>query len=536
MSSIGERFRTQGRSGQSVSSHEWTPTFNPWLIAASVMLATFMEVLDTSVANVALPHIAGNLSATTEESTWVLTSYLVSNAIVLPAANWFGRRFGRKRFLIVCITLFTVSSALCGAAASLSMLIVARIVQGAGGGALQPIAQAVLMESFPREKRGSAMAVFGLGIVVAPIIGPTLGGWITDNYSWRWIFYINIPIGILAVFLSNTFVEDPPYIREQRPGRIDYIGFGLMAVALGTLQLVLDKGQEDEWFASSFITWFAVISGAALVAFIVWELKSDEPIVDLRVLVNRNFAVGTSLMIAMGIVLYGTIALLPLFLQTLMGYPAVTSGMAVSPRGFGAVASMLIVGRLINKVRGRYLIMFGFSVLAYSIYLFSKINLEISISSIIWPNVISGFAMGFMFVPLTTMALGTLSNEQMGNASGVFNLMRNTGGSVGIATVTTLLARGAQIHQAAMVSHLSPYDPAFQERVKQMTGGFAARGGSAVATQQAYGSLYGILVRQATVLSYIDVFRLLSLLCVLCVPATLLFERVKRKTGAVAMH
>ncbi len=510
----------------------WTPTFNPWLIAASVMLATFMEVLDTSVANVALPHIAGNLSATPEEATWVLTSYLVSNAIILPAANWLGRFFGRKRFLIVCIILFTASSAVCGAAASLGMLIVARIAQGAGGGALQPIAQAVLMESFPREKRGSAMAVFGLGVVVAPIIGPTLGGWITDNYSWRWIFYINIPVGVLAIVMANMFVEDPPYIREQRPGRIDYFGFGLMALALGAMQLVLDKGQEEEWFASNFITGVAILSFIAAVTFVIWELRSKEPIVDLRVLANRNFAVGTSLMIAMGIVLYGTIAMLPLFLQTLMGYPAVESGMAVSPRGFGAITSMLIVGRLINRIRGRYLVMFGFSVLAYSIYLFSKINLEISISSIVWPNIISGFAMGFIFVPLTTMALGTLSNEQMGNASGVFNLMRNTGGSVGIAAVTTMLARGAQVHQAMMVSHLTPYDPAFQQRLGQL----AARGATGVATQQAYAGIYGTLVRQATLLSYIDIFRVLSFLCLLCVPATLLFERVKRKSGSVAMH
>ncbi len=502
----------------------------------SVMLATFMEVLDTSVANVALPHIAGNLSATPAEATWMLTSYLVSNAIVLPAANWLGRYFGRKRFLIVCIAIFTVSSALCGAAASLGMLIVARIAQGAGGGALQPIAQAVLMESFPREKRGSAMAVFGLGIVVAPIIGPTLGGWITDNYSWRWIFYINIPIGILAAFMAKTFVEDPPYIREQRPGRIDYIGFGLMALALGAMQLVLDKGQEEEWFASSFITWVVIISTIAAIVFVIWELRSREPIVDLHVLANRNFAVGTSLMIVLGIVLYGTIAMLPLFLQTLMGYPALESGLAVSPRGFGAIASMLIVGRLINRIRGRYLVLFGFSVLSYSIYMFSKINLDISISSIVWPNIISGFAMGFIFVPLTTMALGTLSNEQMGNASGVFNLMRNTGGSVGIAIVTTFLARGAQIHQAALVSHLTPYDPAFQERLKQIAGGVVARGGSVVAEQQANAGIYGILVRQATVLSYIDVFRLLSFLCLLCIPAVFLFEHVKKKPGPVAMH
>src|SRR5436853_5990930 len=268
----------------------WMPSVNPWIIAASVMLATFMEVLDTSVANVALPHISGNLSATTDESTWVLTSYLVSNAIILPATNWLGRYFGRKRFLITCIIIFTLSSALCGAATSLGMLIFARILQGAGGGALQPIAQSVLLESFPPEKRGAAMAVFGMGIVVAPIIGPTLGGWITDNYSWRWIFYINVPVGILAVFMANTFIEDPPYIRDQKPGRIDYIGFGLMAVGLGAMQLVLDKGQEDEWFASSFITWFVITATIAAIVFVIWELRSSEPIVDLRVLTNRNFA------------------------------------------------------------------------------------------------------------------------------------------------------------------------------------------------------------------------------------------------------
>src|SRR5256714_12663082 len=313
MSSLANRFRVAARTRPAAVAGEWTPSFNPWLIAAAVMLATFMEVLDTSVANVALPHIAGNLSATPEESTWVLTSYLVSNAIILPATNWLGRYFGRKNFLIFCIVIFTASSALCGAAGSLGMLIVARILQGAGGGALQPIAQAVLLESFPIEKRGSAMAVFGMGIVVAPIIGPTLGGWITDNYSWRWIFYINVPVGALAVFMANAFVEDPPYIKNQRPGRIDYVGFGLMAVGLATLQLVLDKGQEEDWFSSPFIMWATVFAVVALVVFVVWELRSKEPIVNLRILKNRNFAVGTLLIALMGVVLYGSIALLPLF-------------------------------------------------------------------------------------------------------------------------------------------------------------------------------------------------------------------------------
>lgn len=535
MSSLADRFRVAVRTRPAAVAGEWAPSFNPWLIAASVMLATFMEVLDTSVANVALPHIAGNLSATPEESTWVLTSYLVSNAIILPTTNWLGRYFGRKNFLIFCIVIFTASSALCGAATSLGMLIFARILQGAGGGALQPIAQAVLLESFPTEKRGSAMAVFGMGIVVAPIIGPTLGGWITDNYSWRWIFYINVPVGIIAILMARTFIEDPPYIRQQRPGRIDYIGFGLMAVALGTLQLVLDKGQEEDWFSSSLITFGAVFAGVMFVSFIIWELVAKEPIVNLRIMANRNFAVGTALMTVLGIVLYGTIALLPLFLQTLLGYPALQSGLAVSPRGFGSIASMIIVGRLINKINGRYLLLFGFSLLAFSTYLFSDINLQISMGSIVWPGIMSGFAMGFVFVPLTTMALGTLANDQMGNASGVFNLMRNTGGSLGIAAVTTMLARGAQTHQAAMISHLTPYDPAFQQRLHDIAGTVSSQGGAAP-SQQAYGAIYGTVVRQASVMSYIDNFRLLAFLCVICLPLVFLFKSVKRGKPNVPMH
>lgn len=525
--SLRARFTNRATNG---TPGVWVPSFNPWLIAISVMLATFMEVLDTSVANVALPHIAGNLSASTEESTWVLTSYLVSNAIILPATNWLGRFFGRKRFLIICIIIFTFSSVMCGAAASLGMLIVARILQGAGGGALQPIAQAVLMESFPPEKRGQAMAVFGMGVVVAPIIGPTLGGWITDNYSWRWIFYINIPVGILAVFMANMFIEDPPYIKNQRPGRIDRFGFALMAIGLGALQLILDKGQEEDWFSSSLITTAAIFCGVTLVAFVIWELCVKEPIVDLRVLKNRNFSVGTGMMTVMGIVLYGTIALLPLFLQTMLGYPAMQSGMAVSPRGFGSIASMIIVGRLIGKVNGRYLIMFGFLVLAYSTYEFSDINLTVSASSITWPNIISGFATGFIFVPLTTMAMGTLPNEQMGNAAGVFNLMRNTGGSLGIAAMTTMLSRGGQIHQAALVQNINPYNPVLQQRVQELTGS------GSLGTEQAYGAIYGMVAKQAMVLSYIDNFRLLSFLCLLCVPAVFLFKRVKAKKGPVAMH
>jgi MFS transporter, DHA2 family, multidrug resistance protein len=514
----------------------WRPSFNPWLIAASVMLATFMEVLDTSVANVALPHIAGSLSASTDEATWVLTSYLVSNAIILPATAWLSSFFGRKRLLIFCIIIFTAASFVCGAATSLPMLIFARIVQGAGGGALQPIAQATMLESFPPERRGVAMAIYGMGVVVAPIIGPTLGGWITDNYSWRWVFYINLPVGLLAVFMAQSFIEDPPYIKQATRSMIDYIGFGLMAVWLATLQIVLDKGQQEEWFASSLIVWFTLISVVSLAAFIVWELRAKQPIVSLRVLANRNFAVGTVLITVVGLVLYGSTALLPLFLQTVMGYPALESGMAVSPRGIGSMLSMIVVARLIGKLDARILIAGGFLVLGLSVLWLGGITLEISKSYVVWPNIISGFAMGFIFVPLTTLTTGTLRNEEIGNATGIYNLMRNIGGSIGISAVTTMLARSAQTHQALMVSHLTPYDPAFQQRLAQIKNALAAQMNPWAAEQQAYGIIYGTLARQASALAFIDTFRLLGLLCLLCVLLAFFFKRVKARRGPTAMH
>src|SRR2546423_2415083 len=344
----------------------WKPSFNPWLIATSVMLATFMEVLDTSVANVALPHIAGNLSVTTEESTWVLTSYLVSNAIILPMTAWLGNFLGRKRLLIICIALFTFSSLLCGLAGSLGFLVLARILQGIGGGAMLPISQAILLESFPPAKRGVAMAVFAMGVVVAPILGPTLGGWITDNYSWRWIFYINLPVGIFAALMVQSVVEDPPYIKEARIERIDFIGFGLLAVWLGTLQVILDKGQQEDWFGSSWILWFAILSLLSFFGFIIRELCTQHPIVDLGIFKNRNYAAGILMITTLGAVLYVTTAALPIFLQTLIGYPALHSGLALSPRGIGAFITTSIVGRIIGKVKNRVLITIGSSLLATS--------------------------------------------------------------------------------------------------------------------------------------------------------------------------
>lgn len=521
-----------GREASDRPSGEWTPRFNPWLIAFSVMLGTFMEVLDTTVVTVSLPHIAGSLSSTPEEATWVLTSYLLSNAIILPTTAWLGNQFGRKRVLLICILIFTSASAICGAASSLGLLIVARVLQGMGGGALQPIAQAVLLESFPPARRGAAMAAFSMGVIVAPILGPTLGGWITDNYSWRWVFYINLPIGLLAFAMVSTFIEDPPYIRRRRPTRIDYIGFAFMVVWLAMAQVMLDKGQEVDWFAATWVRWFAVISGVAMVAFVLRELLVDDPIVNLRIFTERNFAVGIGLIAALGVCLYGTTSMLPLFLQTLLGYPAVDSGLAVSPRGLGAMAAAIVVGRIIGVIDHRLMIAIGFGLLAYSSYLFAGLTLQISMVSVVSAAILNGLSSGMIFVPLSTTTMGRLRNEQMGSATGLYNLMRNLGGSVGISLATTLLARRAQTHQAYLVSRLTPYDPAYAQRLTSIQQFLAKHGNPMLASRQALGVLSNLLTQQATLLAFLDVFRALSVLALVCVPGALLFARVRpRATG-----
>jgi MFS transporter, DHA2 family, multidrug resistance protein len=500
------------------------------------MLATFMEVLDTSVANVALPHIAGSLAAGTEESTWILTSYLVANAIILPVSGSLGAVVGRKRLFVTCIVIFTLASAACGAATSLGMIIVARVLQGVGGGVLQPIAQAILLESFPPDRRGVAMAVYGMGVVVAPIVGPTLGGWITDNYSWRWIFYINLPVGVLAVLMTLTFVSDPPYARGARSRRLDYLGFGLLALWVGTLQLILDKGQQDDWFHAIWIRWATVVVVGALVAFVARELSRPSPIVDLRVLTIRNFAVGVLLITVMGAVLYASLALLPLFLQTLLGYPALQSGKAVTPRGLGALASMAVVGPLVRRIDGRVLVCFGFVILAVATWMLARLNLDVAMRDVVWPNVIAGVAMGFIFVPLTTLAVGELRNEQIANATGIYNLMRNLGGSAGIAMVTTFLARGSQAHQAALVRNVTPYDPETQQWLAGVTAALSAQSGPDVAADQAQQLLYRIVQQQAMLLAFVDNFRLLSLLCLGCIVLVWLFRKPPTGAPPAAIH
>src|SRR6202166_3141614 len=437
-----------GASVSSTSPPVGKPAVNPWFIAIAVMLATFMEVLDTSVANVALNHIAGSLSASADDATWVLTSYLVSNAVILPATGWLGRFFGRKRFLITCIGIFTIASALCGLASSLGLLILARIVQGVGGGALPPIAQAVLLESFPLEKRGSAMSVYAIGVVVAPILGPTLGGWLTDNYSWRWVFYINIPIGILAVILCSILLEDPAYLKESRPGKIDFIGFALLTIWIGCLQIMLDKGQDADWLYSNLIRVLACGALIGFSAFIVWELRVEHPIVNLRILRNGNLAIGSLLLFLVGAILYGTTAVLPLFLQNLISYTSYSAGLVMSPRGFGAILGSIIAGRVLAnpKIDGRAWIGGGFAVLALSMSMFGGLTTQIAPSNIVWPIIISGFATVSIFVPMATFSMATVSRENIGEGTGLTNLLRNLGGSVGISAITALVSRGAQTH------------------------------------------------------------------------------------------
>jgi DHA2 family multidrug resistance protein len=497
----------------------------PWIVAVAVMLATFMEVLDTTIVTVSMPHMAGNLSATTDEATWVATSYLVSNAVVLPASAWFSSRFGRKRFLISCIAIFTFASLLCGAAPTLGFLILARVLQGAGGGALQPLAQAILLESFPPSRRGQAMAAYGLGVVVAPVIGPVLGGWITDHYSWRWIFYINIPVGFLAISMIERFVHDPPYIRDARPGRMDFVGLGLLVIMFATLQVVLDKGQEVDWFGAVWLRWFVLICVVASLFFCIWELRVDKPIVNLRVLKSRNVAVGTLLITIMGAIIYSPLTLLPQFLQNLMGYPALNSGLAQSPRGLGALCVMPFVGILTGRVDNRKLIACGFLLVGVSTFFLGDINLDIAQTNIMLPNFIQGLGMPMIFVPLSTTTMAMLSNEMMGSATGIYNLMRNIGGSLGISITTAMVARAAQGHQTILVSHLTPYDPAFTDRLHALQNSLAPSLGDVAARSLSEGMIYYSLVRQANVLAYVDNFRWLALLCVASVPLVFLLRR-----------
>jgi DHA2 family multidrug resistance protein len=518
------------------TTNELTHGVNPWWIAAAVMLATFMEVLDTSIASVALPYIAGSLSATTDEATWVLTSYLVSNAIILPASNWFSLKFGRKRFLMICVGIFTLASFACGAAPSLGLLLLFRVVQGAGGGALQPISQAVLLESFPPAKRGAAMAVFALGVVVAPVLGPTLGGWLTDTYSWRYAFYINIPIGILALYMINKYIHDPSYIRNAKVSRFDNIGFGSLVVWVGCLQVILDKGQEVDWFSAVWLRWTFAAMIVALAIFIYQSFWGKQPLVNLRVLKDRNFLVGCTLIFLFGIAIYSTVVVLPLFYQELLGYTAFTAGMVVAPRGLGAICGMPVIGYLSNKVDPRYLLTFGFAIFGLTTLYFGSITLGVSPFTLFLPILITGFGLSFVFVPISTAAYGTLSNEQMGNASGIFNLLRNVGGSIGISIATTLLTRCTDAHQNELTNYMPQSGLAYQNTLAGTQHFLANHVGKANAGYAAKASLYQMLGQQSAYWAFIDVFRWLSLLALACIVAVWFFKKVKPGKPPAGVH
>lgn len=501
----------------------WKPKWNPWLIAIAVMSATFMEVLDTSISNVALPHIGGSLAATTEESTWMVTSYLVSNAIVLPLTGWISSTFGRKNFLLVCIAIFTVASLLSGAALTLNQLILFRILQGLGGGAMQPTAQAILFESFPPEKRGQAMAFYGMGIVVAPILGPIVGGWLTDNYSWRWTFYINLPVGILASFLVYTILEDPPYLKEGKTGSVDLAGFLFLVIWVGSLQIMLDKGQLEDWFQSPLIILLASLFVIFLVVFIVWEATRKNPIVDLSIFKDRTFALSTMLITMVGGVLYGTLTLGPLFLQQLRGYPAFSAGLAVAPRGLGAMSSMMVVGALLARFDGRFFVCMGFCVLSYSNHLLGQLNMNTGVEQVVLPNVLAGIGMGLVFVPLATIANDKLPPRKISTASGVFNLMRNLGGGVGIAMSTTMLSRGSQFHQSRLTEHVTIYS--------QQLSNFQNVVQPALGDQGWLAALAGTVARQSAMLSYVDAYTIMSWVCLGCAPLVFLLSKPSRKAG-----
>jgi DHA2 family multidrug resistance protein len=466
----------------------------------------------------------------------VLTSYLVSNAIVLPASGWLARQFGRKRLLITCILIFSVSSFLCGAATSLPMLIVARVLQGVGGGALQPLSQSIMLESFPPAQRGTAMAVYGIGVICAPILGPTLGGWLTDTWSWRWAFYINIPVSLLAVFMISLFVDDPPWIRDAKPGRIDALGLGFMALGLATLQILLDKGQEADWFGAVWMRWMAVISGGSLLFFIFWELHVSEPVVNLRILKNRNFAVACGLFFLFGAAIYGLITLQPLFLQTLLGYTALAAGLTVTPRGIGAFVALFVVGALIARVGGRRLAAFGFATFSLAALLFSRLSLDMAQSSIVIPNLISGFGTGFIFVPLTTVGMGTLRNDQIGNAAGIQNLLRNIGGSVGISFVATMLERFAQAHQAFMTAGVSALNPIYRQNLGRVQGLLQSHFSPVDARLRAQGMIYNVIHQQTSYWAFIDLFYWFMWLGLACALGVWLLKEVKSTGPGIAAH
>ena len=510
-----------------------------WLVAIAVMSSAIMEVLDTSVVNVSLPHIAGDLGATVTEATWVLTSYIVANAVILPTTGWLANYFGRKRLLLIVVTGFTVSSMLCGLAPNLPSLIFFRIMQGTTGGGLQPLSQAVLLEEFPPEERGKAMAFWGLGIVVAPILGPTMGGWLTDTLSWRWVFYINLPIGLFSFLMITLFLFDPPYIRRGSL-KVDLWGLAMLAIGMASLQVMLDKGQEEDWFASHLILTLAVLAAVFLTWFVIRQLRTPHPIVQFRLLKYRSFAAGILMITIMGFVLYGSLILLPLFMQLLLGWTAVAAGIWTSPRGIGMAVCMPLCGYLLGKkLDGRWMVGIGFVLAAVAFFRYAHMTLDTGPWNLFWDQINHGVGMAFIFVPLTTLTMDPIPREHMGYATSLYSVMRNIGASVGISFTTTWLARRQQVHQDVLAAHVNLYGERGAQALNQARAMFLQHGADwTTATRQAMAALYGMVQQQASVLSFSDCFRIMGALFLLVVPLVLLMRRPRysMRGGSVAAH
>ncbi len=554
--SQGHELSSQQLAAQTRADAAWKPRANKWAVALTVTLATFMEVLDSSIANVSLPHIAGSLGASQDEATWVLTSYLVANAIILPASAYLTTFIGRKKFYMICVVLFGVSSALCGLAPSLSLLVFFRILQGAGGGGLAPSEQAILADTFEPKDRGKAFALYGLAVVVAPAIGPTLGGWITDNYNWRWIFFINVPIACLSLFLTSRLVEDPPHIvrevKESKLGglKLDFFGFGLLASGFGSLEFILDKGQEDDWFGSRIITFFIVLCVTSLITLIFWELYQlrikNRPILNLTLFRRKTFSISFILMFVLGFTLYGTTVLIPQFVQTLLGYTAELAGLVISPGGLCIVFCMPIVGILIGKLDPRWMIGFGFTIQAISMVLMHQFSLDSSFKYILWVRVFQSSGLAFLFIPINTISYTGVARAENNDVSGLTNLARNIGGSVGTAYIATMLSRGSQRHEAYMIRNLLPGNRAFDQQVNRlkplfhggahnmgsMLGGSQNLGG--VQTAQAF--IYNQLHRQSSMLAYLDIIAILGVFCACMIPLVILIGKIKPAAGGPAVH
>jgi MFS transporter, DHA2 family, multidrug resistance protein len=501
------------------------------LVVLAVMLPTLLEIIDTSVVTVSLDHIRGSLSAGIDEATWAVTSYLVANAIVIPITGWLSRFFGRKRYLVSSVVVFTISSFLCGSAWSVGSLVFFRVIQGLGGGALQPLSQSILMESFPPEKHGAAMAIFGVGVMFGPIIGPLLGGWVTDNWSWPWIFYINIPIGIVSVLLILLAIEDPPYARRKRMP-IDAVGIALLAVGVGSLQFVLDKGQREDWFSSSLIVGFSIIAAVFLGLLLIWEWYEKDPVVDLRLFRDPNYSLGNLVMFVAFLNLFGTIVLLPIYLQGLMGYTAFLAGLVLAPGGIATMLAMPAAGTIVDRGNPKWSLAVGIVVCALASYMMSRFNLESDFWGLVLPRTILGVGIGFLFVPLMTMSMSHIPNERMSSATAIFNFLRNIGGSVGVAYVTTALTRRAQFHQNRLVDHLSPLDRGYRMAVDRASDLLQARGAGGLSPDVL---IHGELLRQSSMLAFNDAFFTFVLLFVLLFPVAFVMKRGGQRP-AVPVH